>query len=323
MLKLRNNHLLLFSHVMRNMIIGKDSRLRGKDIRYRIVIALLLLSGIITTNTLFSQSEYTLRFLPGEHQFRSLIANPQEARLGLWKFFTAEQMKVEMGGVLDLVTVKNHTHTLALGIEFFGYANVTGNNGLHLQIDALDGFFGGYFSLIPANEHSTISFRLRLLHHSAHLVDGNWWAHTFPRDWTKPGGPIPFTRDFGEIVAARHFDISNVSMRLYGGVSYATFFRPENIKRLAYLAGMEIHSSAITGTVMEKETNLFTATHISLMGIPDYTSSVQTKFGIKFGEWNSTGIILYVATNNGRNFFAEYLYENLSTYGMGFSIDFP
>jgi len=282
-------------------------------------IVFLSVSEVMNCFSQTDSSQTHFIFLPEKHQFQQLIANHYEARIGLWKFFTAEEMKVEIGMEQDLFSFQNGNTTLNMGINFFGFANVTGNQGLHLQIDALDGFFGGNVSLI----NNEIQYRLRLLHHSAHLVDGNWWAHTYPRDWTKPGGPIPFTRDFGELVIAKNFSLSNIDSRFYTGISYATFFRPSFLKRISFLSGIEIHSNKIFGNALEKETNVFLAYNISMLGIPKYTSSHQIKMGIKFGDWNRSGINIYFAINRGRNFFGEYINETLNTYGMGFNIDFP
>ncbi|MBM4166895.1 MAG: hypothetical protein FJ218_08290, partial [Ignavibacteria bacterium] len=282
------------------------SSLRGvkRRSKFQKIASLSLAITVLFTANLFSQtdsSQTRFTFLPEKHQFRQLIANPYEARIGLWKFFTAEQMKVEIGAEQDLFSFQTENSSLNIGINFFGFANVTGANGLHLQIDALDGFFGGNISLINPSLH----YRLRILHHSAHLVDGNWWAHTYPRDWTKPGGPIPFTQDFGELLLAKLFSLSNVESRLYGGVSYSTFSRPGFVKRISFLEGIEIHSNAFTGKLFKRETNLFFAFHNSLVGIPKYAGSNQTKFGIKFGDWERSGINVYIALNFGKSFFGE------------------
>jgi hypothetical protein len=279
---------------------------------------LLLLIGKIFSQSELAETKFV--FLPEQHQFRSLVANPQEAHLGLWKFFSAEQMKVEIGAEQDLFSFQTSTSSLNIGINFFGYANVTGANGLHLQIDALDGFFGGNISLV----NSQMQYRLRILHHSAHLVDGNWWAHTYyPRDWTKPGGPIPFTQDFGEFVIAKPLLLSKVEFRLYIGLSYSTFVRPGNLKRSSFLSGIEIHSKELMGKFLSKETNIFTAYHNTFVGTWKYVTSHQLKFGMKFGEWERAGINTYFAATSGRSFFGEYVLENLKTYGMGFSVDLP
>lgn len=285
-------------------------------------ISACLFFFLLFKGKIFSQSDSTetkFIFLPEHHQFRSLVANPHEATIGLWKFFTAEQMKVEIGAEQDLFSFQTSTSSFNIGINFFGYANVTGASGLHLQIDALDGFFGGNISLI----NQSMQYRLRILHHSAHLVDGNWWAHSYPRDWTKPGGPVPFTQDFGEFVFAKLFHRPFLHTRIYGGISYATFSRPAVLKRFSVLYGFDTHSNTMLENFFQKETNLFLAYHCSFVGIPKYVRSDQIKGGIKFGEWERGGINVYYAFTYGRSFFGEYSLENFKTHGLGFSIDVP
>jgi hypothetical protein len=44
--------------------------------------------------------------------------------------------------------------------------------------------------------------------------------------------------------------------------------------------------------------------------------------GIKFGDWDKKGIVLYTSYYSGRDMFSSYYDRRISKFGIGFSIDF-
>src|ERR1041385_1925450 len=87
-------------------------------------------------------------FLPSGLHFAPLKANIQEPRIGVFKFLDASEMKVDIGNTIDVfyLDVPSSKAKFTIGIDFMAYAFVTGAQGLRLQIDAIDGFFGGNIS---------------------------------------------------------------------------------------------------------------------------------------------------------------------------------
>jgi len=281
------------------------------------------------------QSSPHFLLLPDGLQFAPLRANIQEPRIGVFKFLDAGLMKVDIGNsidVLGLALPSSQGVTCTVGIDFMAYALATNARGLRLQIDALDGFFGGNLTIskrlepVVSETHfsgNVYQARLRILHQSAHMVDGHYVENTNPHgpqdSWIDGRVPVPFTRDFGELVVSHTLTPGGGAIRYYGGISYATLVRPDVIQRSAYLGGFEIYKSL--GSIKMKETNLFFSYNINMTGTPAYSATHQLQVGYKLGSWDRKGPAIYLAYYTGRHMFAEYFDEQISTIGAGFTVD--
>ena len=231
-------------------------------------------------------------------------------------------MKVDIGNTIDVFGfhMPEKGIKLSAGIDFFAYAFTTGAQGLRLQIDAIDGFFGGNLSFSKQTERNKIQARLHILHHSAHLVDGHYNLNT--NSWIDNREPIPFTKDFGELVIAHVVSQPIGDLRYYGGISYATLVRPADLKRFEYLGGIEIYFPHIIDSAFNNPTNIYLAYNLSVTGLPEYVGSNQIQVGLKFGKWYSKGPSIYLAYYNGNHMFGEYYDKRLRTVGLGFTVDF-
>lgn len=262
-------------------------------------------------------------FLPAGLHFAPLKANHQEARIGVFKYFGTANLKVDIGNTIDVFGLTFHSSKMrfTVGIDFMAYALVTGSQGLRLQVDALDGFFGGNLSFSKSFDPDRLQARLRILHLSAHLVDGHYSMSL--KQWLDNREPIPFTKDFGELLVAHELQPSFGFFRYYGGLSYATLARPIELERIAFSAGFELATDQWFGKVFDQPTYAFITNHFALNGNPVYTGNNQTQLGVKFGDWHGRGVVLYLAYYNGNNFFSEYFDERVSIVGAGFTVDFP
>lgn len=261
-------------------------------------------------------------FLPGKLDLPPLTASYQEPRVGLRKEIATSKLKVDIGAALDVLEFRpssDSTDRIRFGIDFFTYALSTNSEGLRLQIDAVDGYFGGHVSYVhDRTAASRFALRLRLLHLSAHFLDGHFSNVT--QTWKDNRAPIPFTRDFGELVGSNDFQLGKIIGKVYGGFSYATLVRPTNIKRIEVLAGFELH--ATTNMVFDKPFNLYLADHLGLRGIPAYIGTNNLEFGVKLGEWYSSGLKIYFSYYNGLEVFSQYYDVRREHWGIGFAFDF-
>ena len=189
---------------------------------------------------------------------------------------------------------------------------------MRLQVDAIDGFFGGNLSLTNKCQSQEFQSRLRILHQSAHFVDGHYIAGR----WNDNRAPIPYTRDFGELVVAHILHPSTGVVRYYGGASYATLVRPTVVERFAYLAGIELALDHLIGSIDGQPTNTFIAYNVTLSGTPVYAATHQVQVGLKFGNWFEKGPSVFLAYYTGRDMFGEYFDERITTLGAGFTVDF-
>ncbi|MER3525139.1 MAG: hypothetical protein C4326_14110 [Ignavibacteria bacterium] len=260
--------------------------------------------------------------LPGPLGVPPLVASYQEPRVGLRKEIGTSKMKVDIGASVDLLEVRpvaDSTHRIRVGIDFFTYALSTSSEGLRLQIDAVDGFFGGHIAYIGAlDDRSAVLLRLRLLHLSAHFLDGHFSTTT--QTWKENRAPIPFTRDFGELLGFYRFSTSALVLQAYSGCSYATLIRPTAIQRFELLAGFEL--SSVIGTVFGKPFNLYLADHLVLRRIPVAVGTNNLEGGVKFGAWQGTGLKLFLSYYNGLDPFSQYYDVRRRNVGVGFAFDF-
>jgi hypothetical protein len=280
----------------------------------------LLVLAILFPISARPQPVDSLLLLPEGLHFAPLRADIQEPRIGVFKFSETSDMKVDIGNSIDVfgLAFPGHGVRLTVGIDFMAYARTVGAEGLRLQIDAIDGFFGGNLSASKTAGGNILEARLRILHHSAHLVDG----HYINGSWAGGKIPVPFTRDFGELVTGGILRHRYGQFRPYAGFAYATLVRPADIERVSYVGGCEAAFDRIIDGWNGSPVNFFLAWNMTMTGTPVYASTHQVQAGIKLGEFFGKGPSLYVAWYNGRNMFAEYFDERVSTFGAGFTVDF-
>lgn len=277
----------------------------------------ILIAVALFTNILFAQ---TVKFdlMPEGLHFMPIKSNMQESRIGILYFPDNANLKVDIGNNIDILGFNINNTKLTFGIEFMAYALSTNYQGRRLQIDALDGFFGGNGILSFPSENDKLFFRFRIIHNSAHFVDGHY---DFGKDdWKNNIEPIPFTQDFGEITFAYVHDADAVQFRGINSVGYSSLVRPSLIKKWWGILGFEI--SYCLGRGFDKDINLFISSQAKLAGMPAYKLSYNNMLGVKFGNWNGQGVVFYFDYYSGNNYFSEYYYNRINKFGIGFLIDF-
>jgi hypothetical protein len=283
--------------------------------KYVIIFVLIFMCGI-------SHAQETgFEFLPDSINFVPLKANHQEAKVGVLYFPDNGHLKVDVGNSVDLFKYSfADLSKLTLGIEFMAYAYSTNYKEKRLQIDALDGFFGGNLSFSHKYSSSRLLGRFRIIHNSAHMVDGHYDIEE--GRWQNGDIPIAFTQDFGELLVAHELISSWGRFKYYGSITYATLVRPVELEKWSGFIGFELNFNTIFGNTFGKETNIFIANHTRYAGLPDYNISLNNMLGLKFGDWLSKGIVFYLSYYYGNNVFNEYFIERVSQFGIGFFIDF-
>ena len=287
------------------------------------IIQIFLIFVIIALTIQAQENKISSEFLPIGLNFSPLKANIQEAKMGILFFPDNRNLKVDIGNNIDLLKINfpGNNISIASGIEFMGYALSTKYLEFRLQIKTLDGFFGGNISFKKIYPKGEFSLRLRLIHNSAHLVDGDY--DFIRKFWINNDSSMHFTRNFYELTAAHQLNTSSGRFKYYGGFSHSFFVRPADIKRINLFAGFELSFKNLFGPVFNKEENVFLASHFSLAGYHEYIGSQQTMFGMKFGYWEGKGITVYLSYYTGINYFDAYYGERIMKFGTGFYIDFP
>jgi hypothetical protein len=296
----------------------------GTRMRFACTLALLfmLIQARLSAQTEVPTVPPSFEFLPGTSLFPPLVANPQEVRVGVRKEIGSSRLKLDIGSALDWFEVRlnaSGTDRLRMGSDLFTYALTTSAQGLRLQVDAVDGFFGGHFSYLHSADSWSLGLRLRMMHLSAHLIDGHFDNQTMM--WKDGRLPIPFTRDSGELTAALSSSIGPLPFRLYSGFTLAVLVRPSDIRRFSTLHGFECTSGSLLGTALGKPFQMYAAFNLTLVGIPAYVGTSVSEFGIKLGQWNGSGLRFYVNYASGMEFFSEYYDVRRDMAGVGFAFD--
>lgn len=263
-----------------------------------------------------------LLFLPGGTTFPSLIAQSEEARTGLLRELSSSRLGLEIGTAFDLLQWNlsgDGKKRLRVGADFFAHALTRSAEGLRLQVDAVDGEFGGHITIRLEAERGFSVLRLRLMHLSGHFADGHVDYAT--RWWRDGRGPIPFTRDYGELLGAYGFCLPSFTLMPYAAINYGTLVRPVTIRRFAYLAGAEAHSSDNLIRVFGQPFVPFGALNLSLYGIPKYAGTTTLVAGGKFGRWEGVGVKIYARYIAGPDIYTQYYDVRRSSVGLGFSLD--
>ena len=248
-------------------------------------------------------------FFPSRTLFTPLMANHEEPRMGIQQEIGTSNMKVAIGNSVDAFEYHTGIDTIRCSLMFFVYALANDYRGYRLKIDAADGFFGLGFNY---HTRSPWSFRFRALHLSAHLVDGHY--NDAIEQWRDNKIPFPFSRNYGEIVAAYATGISRCPLRLYAGTSYAPIVKPKDIRGWAGIAGWELQTP---GSI-----HAYLAHHFLLLGAPTYIGTNTVESGVKFGGDSGRGIRLFLMYQNGWDNFGEYYNERNEFFGAGFAVEF-
>lgn len=264
------------------------------------------------------QSEF--EFFPSGLNFVPLKANFYEARMGIIYIPANNNMKLDVGANVDLVSLWiSDSERLTAGAEFFAYALSRSYKEFRLQIDAIDGLFGGNISYLKINNDDKLTGRFRIIHNSAHLVDGHWDFHN--DRWIDDYEPVPYSRDFAELTLAYNYNLGFASIRNYTAFHYAFLVRPSGLKRFNFYGGAEAGFNYISGSLWGEEYLFFIAYNFLLSGSEKFIGSNNYMLGIKFGKWEGKGLQVFISHYNGLDIFHAYYDRRLNFTGIGFSID--
>lgn len=288
----------------------------------------LLLFFMVAVQNNYSQtkddSSYQFIFLPKGIDFMPLKAGADEPRMGLLYYSATSNLKLDIGNALDVFAFKFNSakSRITVGAEFMAYAFVTSYLKYRLQIDALDGFFGGYINYSRHFNWGRFVTRFRYIHSSSHLVDGHW--DNLNQVWINNQEPIAYGNNYAELLLANEQNLSRTLIRYYGGGSISTGMQTKSkrLKRLIYRAGLEYSIPNLFGKIFNRDENLFIAADLKIKGIPEYIVNQNYMFGIKFGNWNNKGVVIYASYYNGGDVFNQYFTNRVSRFGIGFMFDF-
>ena len=259
-------------------------------------------------------------FVPDGGPMLQLHQNPEEPRTGIRKEIGSSRMRLDVGTNFEVVgfSASSADH-FRLGLQIFAYALTVNNQGLRLQIDALDGFFGGHITWRRTMGSIAVLGRLRILHHSAHFVDGHIDAST--GTWIDGRAPVPYTKDFGELLGGIDTVFPLGHIRIYGGASYATLVRPTDIGRVGGMVGIDYRTDNSTFSALGHPFLLYAGYQLNLTEISSILGTNAVEAGIKFGAWEATGVRIFTSYHAGPEVFGQYYNVKRTYWEIGFALD--
>ncbi len=295
--------------------------------KIRNILFLFLLIVFIPKNNfgqLKDTTEFKFVFLPKGLNFLPLKAGIDEPRMGLLYYSSTSNLKVDIGNSVDIFgfNLPKLKSRITIGAEFMAYAYVTSFLAYRLQIDAIDGFFGGHIVYSKDYDWGIMNYRFRYIHNSAHLVDGHWNNTT--NEWIDNQEPSAYGNNYAELLIAPQQNIGITLIRYYGGLALSTGMKTgyKQQKKILYKAGFEYSIPGLLGRILNKDESVFTAVNLDIKGIPEYIINQNYLLGIKFGAWEGKGVIIYASYYNGGDVFNQYFNYRVSRFGIGFMIDF-
>lgn len=267
-------------------------------------------AAVLITSSLHAQPDSTRwSWFPDRLLFIPLVGSHEEPRMGIAQEVGTSRMNVSIGNSVEVLEYSRGSDTVRASVVFLASALANDYRGYRLKIDAADGIFGIGFVYQNA---SPLGVRFRILHLSAHLVDGHYNDEL--QMWRDGKVPFPFSRNYGELIAAYTTPMRSMLLRLYGGVSYAPIVKPVQIRAWTGIAGWELRTP---GTP-----HWYLAHHFFIMGTPLTIGTNTLEGGMKFGTWQGRGFRLFISYRNGWDSFGEYYNVRRESFTIGFAFDF-
>ncbi|MGA9115957.1 MAG: hypothetical protein WB626_04215 [Bacteroidota bacterium] len=262
------------------------------------------------------------RLFPGGLLVAPIPAHHPESRLGLRKETGSSRMRLDVACTMDILEYtpdEGEEGAFRFGIDFGVHALTTSSQGFRLQVDAADGLFGGHLSALVPGTGGAAALRLRVAHLSGHFVDGHYDETT--RSWKGGRDPLPFTRDFGELVTLYRTGPRPPAPVLWGGFGYAALVRPDRMGRTEYACGAYTHIPLAEGRVLGSAAWLYAAYALTLRGVPAYRGTHRMEGGLKLGDPGGPGLRLWTGWQTGLDDLAQYFDAPASSWGVGFSFE--
>ncbi len=262
------------------------------------------------SNTNIRRCGSQVKFFPSELIYQPNYSNPFEAKIGSNFNLAGRGLQLDIGAAKDLIHIKTEKkNRLGIGAEFFTWSILRSQSDFKFPVEAIDYFFGLYFSHQMRIKNINIFNRFRISHISAHLVDGSYnKAH---KTWNNSLEPFVYSREFTELSSAVEWK----KQKLYLNINYLFHVIPEVKSRWIFGAGGEF----LLFTVKNLRAQLFAGLDIKFLKKynDNYESDKSISAGIHFGKWNSKGLRILYNYYSGGHLSGEYSRFNLNRSSIG------
>jgi len=283
--------------------------MRSKCILYFLCIILVTIPAYAGE---ISEEQTKWQWLQSGLNFRPAVASVYEPRVGFIFYGNENNIRLDIGSSLDMLSRNYRAGAIGIGVEFFTYTLLESWDNMYFPVIASDYFFGINISYSQTVDAAATSGRLRFTHISAHFVDGHFDAEE--GGWHNGRDPIIYSRDFFELVLSRQLN-GSVIHRWYGGLQYNINLTPDMISRVEIQGGYEIFVPTSYDYVTP-----YAAVDVRLVDIAGWNINTSFQTGIKLGHRFGRGFDLFLSYYNGYSVHGMLFDEKTDYWGFGFNM---
>jgi hypothetical protein len=252
------------------------------------------------------------RWLEGGLTFRPAVASAFEPRIGFTSYGDRNNIRLDIGSGIDLLSRRYGEGKLAVGGEFFTFTLLESWDNMHFPVIATDYFFGMNLSYRKTTNNGILSGRFRITHISAHFVDGHYDADA--GTWRDEREPIIYSREFIELLGSYRRNGALIH-RWYGGFQYLYNVIPGLVGKLALQGGYELFFPSRSEFITP-----YGAYDLRVVNIESWNVNHSVQVGLKFGHRFGRGFDAFFSYYNGYNLHGELFDQTIETWGFGFNI---
>lgn len=237
------------------------------------------------------------RFAPEGRLFRPLLADPGEARLGIFTYLKENRIEGMIGGAWEAFETTWPSTRLRTGIHA-GVFTLLRKTGATFPLETADFLFGLHTDL----SRGRFTGRFEFSHVSAHLADG----------YKGPRPPITYSREFFTLQGS--YERSPV--RLYAGIRLSNHAIP-NVRRWGLQSGGELMSRPLRKNLP----HVYTAFDVRVFDDGGITANCTAQVGFLFHNPRRAGLRLALLLHTGKSEHGQFHRLPNRYAGVGFFFD--
>ncbi len=299
---------------VRNLLHSKTSDFSVEDSfemthkKFNLIFYALLFLFVVPS---ISLAQFNHELFPSDLNIQPFTANFLEPKAGFLISTDNNKLRLDISTSQDIVKWFDNDESISIGADVFTFTRLRSTDNFKFPVETIDYLFGfnaGYKKKICEYEYG---MRFRLSHISAHLVDGQFDAHT--QQWREGREPFVFSKEFIELFP--YFSYKN--FRTYFGLTYIFHVIPKEIKKFNVQFGFDYFATQFGTDFLTP----FFAYDFKLAGNDKYVGNNIISAGIKLGKWNQKGLSLYYTHISGKSIHGEYFDVNENYSAVGFNFD--
>lgn len=240
--------------------------------------------------------------------FKPLLANIQESRIGVIFTNSDEKLRLDIGGSYDLFQKQyKELYKWSIGVDFFTFTKLRSEGKMKFPVETTDFYFGINSSNITKYENAEVESRVRVGHISTHLSDG------FSDDDKFFQSPFVYSREFVDFTIAYR----KKEFRPYLGITAVFSYIPKDVNLIIPNLGIEF-KKAIT-----PKAEIQLAYDFKVNGYDGkYFGMNNIVGGILFKTSENRGVLLKAEYYSGEDYYGQF-YKSFTQYlSIGFQIDY-